>query len=222
MGKTIEICVPDIGDFDEVEVVEILVAKGDHVEFDDPLVSLESDKATMEIPSTSAGVVAELRVSEGDRVSEGSVLILLELGDEKASASESRPDARSETETEVDAEPAAAELSASGLPTPLASVVSAPTQTRPAAAAASVEVEVEVEGEGVGRSMSADSANPVPDRVGLPHARPLVRQYAREPRHQHESLFPDAFDPTQVAGKERVSLADETSPVVQSKTDHSV
>ena len=71
MGKSIEICVPDIGDFDEVDVVEILVAKGDRVEFDDPLVSIESEKATMEIPSTAAGVVAELRVSEGDRVSEG-------------------------------------------------------------------------------------------------------------------------------------------------------
>ena len=71
MAERIEISVPDIGDFEDVEVVEILVAKGDEVEFDDPLVSVESDKATMEIPSTAAGVVAEIRVAEGDRVSEG-------------------------------------------------------------------------------------------------------------------------------------------------------
>jgi pyruvate/2-oxoglutarate dehydrogenase complex dihydrolipoamide acyltransferase (E2) component len=79
VSQSIEICVPDIGDFDEVEVVEILIAKGDVVEVDDPLVSIESDKATMEIPSTHAGMVSELRVVEGDRVSEGSVLVLLDV-----------------------------------------------------------------------------------------------------------------------------------------------
>ena len=177
MGNSIEICVPDIGDFDEVDVVEILVAKGDRVESDDPLVSIESDKATMEIPSTAAGVVAELRVCEGDRVSEGSVLILLELGDDSASASESGLDARSEIES--DAEPSMAELSTSELSTSELSTsqpeaISVPAQTTAIAAPASVELE------GGGRSMSVDSANPVPDRVGLPHASPLVRQYARE------------------------------------------
>ena len=81
MGQSVEIRVPDIGDFEDVEVVELLVAKGDVVAFDDPLVSVESDKATMEIPSTAAGVVADLRVAEGDRVSEGSVLVVLEVDD---------------------------------------------------------------------------------------------------------------------------------------------
>ena len=57
MGQAVEIKVPDIGDFEDVEVVELLVAKGDEVAFDDPLVSIESDKATMEIPSTAAGTV---------------------------------------------------------------------------------------------------------------------------------------------------------------------
>ena len=182
MGKTIEICVPDIGDFDEVDVVEILVAKGDRVEFDDPLVSIESEKATMEIPSTAAGVVAELRVSEGDRVSEGSVLILLELGDDSATASESGPDARSETEADAEpsaaerstAEPPTSELPTPELPTPLAAAIPVPTQATPSAATASVALE------GDARPMSVDSANPVPDRSGLPHASPLVRQYARE------------------------------------------
>ena len=79
MGQMLEIRVPDIGDFDEVEVVEILVAKGDQVDLDDTLVSIESDKATMEIPSPAVGVVVELKVVEGDRVSEGSLLVVVDV-----------------------------------------------------------------------------------------------------------------------------------------------
>ena len=75
-----EIRVPDIGDFKEVEVIEILVKPGDTVAREQSLVSLESDKATMEIPSPEAGVVKELRIKVGDKVSEGSVLLALEPG----------------------------------------------------------------------------------------------------------------------------------------------
>lgn len=73
-----EIPVPDIGDFDEVEVIEILVSAGDKVAAEDSLISLESDKATMEIPSPEAGTVKEVKVSIGDKVSVGSVILLLE------------------------------------------------------------------------------------------------------------------------------------------------
>jgi dihydrolipoamide dehydrogenase len=73
-----EVRVPDIGDFTDVPVIEIHVSPGDEVAVDDPLVTLESDKATMDIPAPSAGVVTQLSVSMGDRVSEGSVLLLLE------------------------------------------------------------------------------------------------------------------------------------------------
>jgi len=73
-----EIRVPDIGDFEDVEVVEILVAKGDRVALEDSLVSLESDKATVEIPAPSAGRVREICVALGDLVSEGSLLMLVE------------------------------------------------------------------------------------------------------------------------------------------------
>ena len=73
-----EIPVPDIGDFDEVEVIEILVSAGDHVEAEDSLISLESDKATMEIPSPEAGTVQEVKVSLGDKVSVGNIILLLE------------------------------------------------------------------------------------------------------------------------------------------------
>ncbi|MEA2198742.1 MAG: hypothetical protein QOJ25_2793, partial [Solirubrobacteraceae bacterium] len=78
MSAATEVRVPDIGDFTDVPVIEILVAPGDTVAVEDPLVTLESDKATMEIPAPAAGVITQLRVAIGDRVSEGSVLLLLE------------------------------------------------------------------------------------------------------------------------------------------------
>jgi pyruvate dehydrogenase E2 component (dihydrolipoamide acetyltransferase) len=73
-----EICVPDIGDFTEVELIEILVAVGDSVAVDDPLITLESDKASMEIPAPEAGVIKEIKVSLGDNLAEGSLILLLE------------------------------------------------------------------------------------------------------------------------------------------------
>jgi len=73
-----EIKVPDIGDFDEVDVVEVIVSVGDRVAVDDPLITLESDKASMEVPSTEAGVVAEIKVSVGDKVGEGAPIVVLE------------------------------------------------------------------------------------------------------------------------------------------------
>src|SRR3954470_7764942 len=73
-----EVKVPDIGDFKEVEVVEILVKPGDSVAKEQSLISLESDKATMEIPSPSDGVVRELKLKVGDKVSKGSLILLLE------------------------------------------------------------------------------------------------------------------------------------------------
>ena len=73
-----EVTVPDIGDFTDVPVIEILVEVGQEVAEEDPLVVLESDKATMEVPAPFAGTVAELKVSVGDKVSEGSTLLLLD------------------------------------------------------------------------------------------------------------------------------------------------
>ncbi|HLY35600.1 MAG TPA: biotin/lipoyl-containing protein, partial [Candidatus Limnocylindria bacterium] len=74
----LEVRVPDIGDFTDVPVIEIHVATGDEVALEDPLVTLESDKATMDVPAPVAGVVKQLAVKIGDRVSEGSVLLTLE------------------------------------------------------------------------------------------------------------------------------------------------
>ena len=75
---TIEVKVPDIGDFEEVEVIEVLVKPGDRVAVEQSLITVESDKASMEIPSSAAGVVRALKVKLGDKVSEGSPLVELE------------------------------------------------------------------------------------------------------------------------------------------------
>ena len=78
MANTIEVKVPDIGDYSNVPVIEILVAVGDTVAKDQGLVTLESDKATLEVPSTAAGVVKEIKVKLDDKLSEGDVVVLLE------------------------------------------------------------------------------------------------------------------------------------------------
>jgi pyruvate dehydrogenase E2 component (dihydrolipoamide acetyltransferase) len=75
---TIDVHVPDIGDFNEVPVVSVLVSVGDTVAVEDPLIELESDKATLEVPSSAAGVVKEIKVAEGDLLSEGSLILVLE------------------------------------------------------------------------------------------------------------------------------------------------
>src|SRR5713226_5536748 len=75
---TQEVKVPDIGDFKDVPVIQVFVKPGDQVKAEDPLISLESDKATMDVPSPAAGTVKELRVKVGDRVSEGRVIVVLE------------------------------------------------------------------------------------------------------------------------------------------------
>ena len=74
----VEVKVPDIGDFKEVEIIELMVKVGDTIKVDQSLVTVESDKASMEIPSSSAGVIKEIKVKVGDKVAEGSLLLLVE------------------------------------------------------------------------------------------------------------------------------------------------
>jgi pyruvate dehydrogenase E2 component (dihydrolipoamide acetyltransferase) len=81
---TIEVTVPDIGDFKDVPVISVMVKPGDRIAKEDPLLELESDKATMEVPSPAEGEVKEVKVSEGDKVSEGSLVLILEVSDGKA------------------------------------------------------------------------------------------------------------------------------------------
>ena len=84
MAQTIEVTLPDIGDFQDVEVIEILVQPGDRVEAEDPLITLESDKASMEIPSPQAGVIGEVKVSIGDKINQGDLIATLDAGGESA------------------------------------------------------------------------------------------------------------------------------------------
>lgn len=90
-----EVLVPDIGDFDDVEIVEVMVAVGDEVNAEDSLITLETDKAAMDVPAPIAGKVLEMSVSTGDRVSEGSMILVLEAeetaGSDAAAGSDSDP-----------------------------------------------------------------------------------------------------------------------------------
>jgi dihydrolipoamide dehydrogenase len=89
--STLEIKVPDIGDFKDIPVIEIFVKPGDTVKAEDSLVTLESDKATMDVPSPAAGVVKELKVKLGDKVSEGSVIVVLDSAAAVATTGDAKP-----------------------------------------------------------------------------------------------------------------------------------
>lgn len=120
-----EIVVPDIGDFDSVEVIEVLVGVGDSVVAEDSLISVESDKATMEIPAPEAGVITEVKVAVGDAVSQGSLIMMLEPSGETAPA-----------EAAVSAEPAKPVIPAPTAPAPR----SAPAPQKPSPTAQINEV----------------------------------------------------------------------------------
>ncbi|MEN9060970.1 dihydrolipoyllysine-residue acetyltransferase [Ponticoccus litoralis] len=106
-----EVKVPDIGDFNEVPVVTVLVSVGDTIAEEDPIVELESDKATMEVPSSAAGVVKEIRVAEGDKVSEGSVILIVE-GDGAGAAKEQKKEEPKAEAPKEEPKPAKQESSA--------------------------------------------------------------------------------------------------------------
>lgn len=91
MPHQVEVRVPDVGDAQEVEVIEILVGPGDRVEVEDPIVTLESDKATLELPAPQAGVVVSVSVAVGDAVEEGSLLLLLEVDVTESAAPSATP-----------------------------------------------------------------------------------------------------------------------------------
>ena len=103
MSNTVQIKVPDIGDFKEVEVIEVLVAVGDTIKAEQSLITVESDKASMEIPASQGGVVKSIAVKVGDKVAEGAVVLEVEAGADAGAAKEEAPKA----ETKADAKPAA-------------------------------------------------------------------------------------------------------------------
>ncbi len=127
MSQTVEVKVPDIGDFSDIPVIEIGVKVGDTIAIDDSLVTLESDKATMDVPSSVAGVVKEIKVALGDRVSQGAVVAVVELTDSAAAVA---PVAATNPEPAPVAAPAPAAAPAPIVPTPVAaaSVPATPLQ----------------------------------------------------------------------------------------------
>ncbi|MBP8213856.1 MAG: dihydrolipoyllysine-residue acetyltransferase [Propionivibrio sp.] len=134
MSQTVEVKVPDIGDFGDIPVIEICVKVGDTVSVDDALVTLESDKATMDVPSSVAGIVKEIKVSLGDRLSQGAVVAVVEAAGVAASApvAETKPAAPDLPAAAPTAAPAVA------TPAPAAAPVTAvapPVSVQPAAGA---------------------------------------------------------------------------------------
>jgi len=154
MGRLIEIRIPDIGDFKDVEIIEVLVKPGDAIGKEASLISVESDKATMEIPSSHAGVVKELRIKLGDKVSEGSVVLLLETAD-GAIAKPARP-----APAQTTAAPVAA-------PAVAASKPAAAPKAQSAAGKADLETEVVVIGSGPGGYTAAFRAADLGKKVVL-------------------------------------------------------
>src|ERR1700681_3287484 len=86
METVLEVKVPDIGDFTNVDVIEVMVKPGDTVGVDDPLIAIESEKATMEVPAPHSGVIKDIKVKLGDKVSEGSLILTLEADDDVPTA----------------------------------------------------------------------------------------------------------------------------------------
>ena len=152
-----DILVPDIGDFDEVGVIELLVKAGDTVKAEQSLITVESDKASMEIPSSHAGVVKELRVQVGDKVKQGSVVLVLDAAGAAAQASEQKAAA-----APAEQAPAAIKTEAPAV------VVAAPAAAVPPAPAAAAP------------AVAAPAHQPGTPTGGLPHASPSVRKFARE------------------------------------------
>jgi len=154
-----EILIPDIGDFEDVEVIEVLVAPGDTVEREDSLVTIESDKASMEIPSPFGGVIAEVAVSVGDRVSQGTLIARITTSDaepiaEPVADSRETADAGADDARTDDTAPARREQAAASTARPAPQAAAPPSPPRDSAAA----------------TLTARTA----------HASPSTRRFARE------------------------------------------
>ena len=146
----VEVKVPDIGDFDEVTVIELMVKVGDTIKAEQSLITVESDKASMEIPSSTAGVVKELRVKLGDKVKQGSLVLVLEASGAVSAHAEVPAVAAPAAAPAVQSEPVAAPANVAAV-----LVTSSPVAVAPA-------------------------HNPGAPTLGLPHASPSVRKFARE------------------------------------------
>lgn len=184
----VSVVVPDIGDFDELAVIELLVKVGDTVKVEQSLITVESDKASMEIPSSHAGVVAQLLVKIGDKVSKGSALALIQPTRSVAAAVQSAPIAAASAAATPAAAPRAAALpSGAAAPAAAAPAVAAPAAATPAFPSVAAQA---LPASGATGALSA--AVPIPTPMPMPahepnaakgalaHASPAIRKLARE------------------------------------------
>jgi len=162
--STFEVKVPDIGDFTDIPIIEIFVKPGDAVKAEDSLITLESDKATMDVPSPASGTIKEVRVKVGDKVREGSPIVIVDT---------SSADGGDASGTNA-SKPAAAPTSASATPAANAPAAApAPPKASPAAAASAPSP--------MPRPSTASASVAVDDTAfKLAHASPSVRKFARE------------------------------------------
>ncbi|KAB7627232.1 dihydrolipoyllysine-residue acetyltransferase [Alkalilimnicola sp. S0819] len=171
MADSVEIKVPDIGDFDAVDVIEVLVSVGDSIEQEQSLLTLESDKATMEVPASRAGKVTEVKVKVGDKVAQGDVIALLEPVDSEDAKEADTPDDQAAARPEADEQ---AEQPAPEAPSEEASGTE-PSEPEPAPSAAG--------GEPPEHPVKKDHQPLAPLDVASQtkaHASPAVRRFARE------------------------------------------
>ncbi|MCW5575036.1 MAG: dihydrolipoyllysine-residue acetyltransferase [Burkholderiales bacterium] len=177
MANAIEVKVPDIGDFKDIPVIEILVSEGDEVSAEDPLVSLESDKATMDVPSPGAGKVLELAVSVGDKVSEGSLLLTLETADASDAGDAREEQAEAASPSGDDEKPAGRDEQSSARPAAGERVGKTAAADPREPAGLSAEMARNREGRGSPTSALAERGE---GQKALSHATPTVRRFARE------------------------------------------
>jgi pyruvate dehydrogenase E2 component (dihydrolipoamide acetyltransferase) len=157
-----EIKVPDIGNFKDVPIIEIMVNVGDSVNVEQGLIALESDKATMEVPSSASGIVKELKVKIGDKVSEGSVVLLMDVS------------------TDVVA-PKAEEKPSVVAPAPVSAPVSLPSVPTPVQASSTMGIQAGNDSDSLILQPAVSSPPPLVNvRGDRPHAGPAVRKFARE------------------------------------------
>lgn len=165
MSQLIEVKVPDIGNYTNVPVIDVCVKLGDSVRVDSPLVTLESEKATMDVPSPAAGIVREIRVKLGDKISEGHIVAVIEASADAQVSAPASAAASSAPAPAASAAPAAAAVSPNPIST---STASQTASTRPAPPAGSLSVPPLFPG-----------GSPFTAGVHT-HASPSVRYYARE------------------------------------------
>ncbi|HET9679705.1 MAG TPA: dihydrolipoyllysine-residue acetyltransferase [Gammaproteobacteria bacterium] len=168
-NNTVEIKVPDLGDASDVEIIEVLVSAGDTVEKEGGLITLETDKAAMDVPSSQAGTIKEMKVKTGDKVSQGDVIALLEPGD----AGEKETEQSSDEEPAKKAEPEPKEESSEKADKEKDEKEKAPAKAKTTSTAEQI-AHAPVQNEGETRP-SIDEKD-----FKLAHASPSVRKFARE------------------------------------------